>query len=250
MSYFINTIKNENQRENTIQNVTDEKFVKVFTHLDKYIDQLHSKNNLKDIDIQAKKLCSQMLKEYEIWFSQLKEDYERAKEQMMNALYLRLRELSVFSRVFENIPNDVLLIHNDWDTIQNNRNLISTLRNEYEEKRKILNNKQKSESDLSKLSDSTFGERIATNEEIQITVESVESIESNSNYDYEMGATEAKNLWRKHMGDEPPKTVHEDRFKKSSKHPFKTNLSKIDREASREEVDWSNLYLSIKYVDS
>ena len=39
----------------------------------------------------------------------------------MNALYLRVRELSVFSPAFENIPNNIILIHSDCDIIQNNK---------------------------------------------------------------------------------------------------------------------------------
>jgi hypothetical protein len=207
------------------------------------VNYLQSKIGLNDIDIQAKKLCRLAVNEYEIAFTQLKEDYEKAKEMTMNALYQRIKELSVFSPAFEAIPNNILRIHSNCDVIQNNKNLISKIKNEYVEKKRNFSFKQNSESELSNHSYSTFGEREAANKEVNITVE---TLESNSNYDFELGATEAQNLWKKHIGESSCQMQYENRFKKMQKKPFNSDLSKISREQAHVEIDDSNIYKNIR----
>ena len=122
-------------------------------------------------------------------------------------------------------------------------NLITSIKNEYGEKKRSYSLKKNSESDLSKNNYNTFRERDVTNHDVQVTVE---TLESNSNYDYELGATETKNLWRKHLVENSLHTNKENRFKKIQKQPFNANLSKIENELADEDNESPKVYHSIR----
>lgn len=145
---------------------------------------------------------------------------------MVNTLYQRIRELSVFSNAFERIPMELMSIHKECDILQANKNLISSIKSQLEECPR--NAKTKSFSSSPNL----FTEKKISSLDVLEAIhnDSDSSKDSNSNYDFELDTAEAKNLWKKHMNGNSCFNQNEDRVKLAQRNPFKHTLSKIEQE--------------------
>lgn len=203
--------------------MSDDKVAKTIQYLKGYSSQLRGRE-FTDADMQAKKLCNQSLREYEVVFTQLKSEYERRKKEVFNGLFQRIRELAVFSNAFTNATKQMFDIHQSCDSNVINREFLTDVQS------KILNAKQSFQS-MQKNKDSLHlaQDKMSTIEKLEKLYAESEVEDSsctNSNYDFELGASETKNLWKSHLEQESE--TAEDRFKRLSRNTIKSSLSPID----------------------
>jgi len=164
-------------------------------------------------------MIKQSTRDYEIAFNQLRIDYESSKKNLMNTLILKLKEISVWSPNLKNIATDVIKIQNDLDVNLHHRNLVDKTRQEISERR--------SSNKFSNWHLSMVKKLDMMNRE-NWDSSSPSSQCSNSNYDYELEASEAKDLWKKHLLEE--QDTLDSRFKKIE--IFKNAFSPIENKYS------------------
>lgn len=149
----------------------------------------------------------------------------------MNTLYQKVKEISIFSAAFETVPNEIIQIQQDCDTVLRHKKLVRAVKDEFEGR-----NPQNIFRKATPSSPHFFNsEKLSTIEKMEAmhkedSIPSEASSFTNSNYDFELGTTEGKNIWRTHLTDEHSPAAMEDRFKRCPRQGFSNNISHIARE--------------------
>ena len=84
--------------------------------------------------MQAKRICSQFTKQYQLSYNKLKDDYEKAKVVLVNSLTQKIKELAIFSTAFSNLSHDIMKIQNDGDLLQSNKEFVNTVKEQLKDK--------------------------------------------------------------------------------------------------------------------
>lgn len=121
-------------------------------------------------------------------FSQLKADYECSKRDLVNSLQVKLREISVYSPIFENILSNIIKIQKECEINLEHRNLVSQLKKEIYDKRSQSSAKEEN----TNITLSMIERLDALYKDSDTPLSKSSSSNSNSNYDFELEAKEAK----------------------------------------------------------
>jgi len=114
---------------------------------------------------------------------------------LVNGLYQKLREISVYSPSFANIASDIIKIQKEVEVNLHHRDLVNKVRQEVSEKRSFINNRSNKFTDTNM--SMTKKLEIINNDSISSSQSSPKSSSSNSNYDFELEAHEAKGMGKK-----------------------------------------------------